>query len=84
MPIDTKLSMKPTYIKVPVQTVERIKFFDSERLNMIVAQHAEEKETILAENAGLRSMMGLEGSSEAGGAMGAGSGLTFTVPGVKV
>lgn len=65
MPIDTKLSMKPTYIKVPVQTVERIKFYENEQLNMIVAQHAEEKETILAENAGLRSMMGLEGSSEA-------------------
>lgn len=65
MPVDTKLSMKPTYIKVPVQTVERIKFYESEQLNMIVAQHAEEKETILAENAGLRSMMGLEGSSEA-------------------
>jgi hypothetical protein len=65
MPIDTKLSMKPTYIKVPVQTVERIKFYENEQLNMIVAQHAEEKETILAENAGLRSMMDLEGSSEA-------------------
>ena len=65
MPVDTKLSMKPTYVKVPVQTVERIKFYESEQLNMIVAQHAEEKETILAENAGLRSMMGLEGSSEA-------------------
>lgn len=65
MPIDTKLSMKPTYVKVPVQTVERIKFYENEQLNMIVAQHAEEKETILAENAGLRSMMGLEGSSEA-------------------
>jgi hypothetical protein len=52
--------MKPTYVKVPVQAVERIKFWESEKLAMIVSQHAEEKEKILAENAGLRSMMGLE------------------------
>ena len=60
MPVDTRLSMKPTYVKVPVQAVERIKFWESEKLAMIVSQHAEEKEKILAENAGLRSMMGLE------------------------
>ena len=60
MPVDTRLSMKPTYVKVPVQAVERIKFWEQEKLAMIASQHAEEKEKILAENAGLRSMMGLE------------------------
>ena len=60
MPVDTRLSMKPTYVKVPVQAVERIKFWEQEKLAMIASQHAEEKEKILAENAGLRAMMGLE------------------------
>ena len=61
MPIETKFSMKPTYVKVPVQTVERIKFFENEQISMLVAEHAEEKEMILAENAGLRALMGKEG-----------------------
>ena len=60
MPVDTHLTMKPTYVKVPVQSLERIKFFENERLAEIVANNAEDRETILAENAGLRGMLGLE------------------------
>ena len=53
-------------MKVPAQTVERIKWHEDADVNMIVTQHAREKEMILAENAGLRAMMGLkEQSSEA-------------------
>ena len=65
MPVDTKLTMKPTYVKVAVQSAERIKFFENLEYESIVANHLEEKNAILAENAGLRGMLGLsEKSSE--------------------
>ena len=67
MPVDTRLSMKPTYVKVPVQAVERIKFWEQEKLAMIASQHAEEKEKILAENAGLRVDDGAGGGQLPGG-----------------
>ena len=56
MPLETNVNLKPTYVKVPVSTVERLKFYEDER-RQIVAQHLIEKETILAENAGLRSLV---------------------------
>ena len=68
MPLETNVNLKPTYVKVPVSTVERLKFYEDENVRQIVAQHLIEKETILAENAGLRSLVpGLqdEVSSEA-------------------
>ena len=68
MPVETNVNLKPTYVKVPVSTVERLKFYEDENVRQIVAQHLIEKETILAENAGLRSLVpGLqdEVSSEA-------------------
>ena len=47
------MNLKPTYVKVPVSTVERLKFYEDENVRQIVAQHLIEKETILAEqNAG--------------------------------
>lgn len=60
MPVETLLTMKPTYVKVPAQSVERIKFFERADLEALTRAHVEEKETVLAENAGLRSMLGLE------------------------
>ena len=57
MPLETNVNLKPTYVKVPVSTVERLKFYEDENVRQIVAQHLIEKETILAENAGLRSLV---------------------------
>ena len=57
MPIETNVNLKPTYVKVPVQTVERLKFYEDENVRQIVATHLIEKEQILAENAGLRSLI---------------------------
>ena len=63
MPIDTHLTMKPTYVKVAAQSAERIKWYEDAAFESIVAAHADERDAILAENAGLRGMLGLEETS---------------------
>ena len=63
MPIDTHLTMKPTYVKVAAQSAERIKWYEDADFEKIVATHADERDAILAENAGLRGMLGLEETS---------------------
>ena len=63
MPIDTHLTMKPTYVKVAAQSAERIKWYEDAAVETIVAAHADERDAILAENAGLRGMLGLEETS---------------------
>ena len=63
MPVDTHLTMKPTYVKVAAQSAERIKWYEDAAVETIVAAHADERDAILAENAGLRGMLGLEETS---------------------
>ena len=63
MPIDTHLTMKPTYVKVAAQSAERIKWYEDADFEKIVSAHADERDAILAENAGLRGMLGLEETS---------------------
>ena len=64
-PIESGLSMKPTYVKVPAQTVEELKFWENEDLRALKMKHLEEKQQILAENAGMRALLGDEDFSEA-------------------
>ena len=64
-PIESGLSMKPTYVKVPAQTVEELKFWENEDLRALKTKHLEEKQQILAENAGMRALLGDEDFSEA-------------------
>jgi hypothetical protein len=47
-PIESGLSMKPTYVKVPAQTVEELKFWENEDLRALKMKHLEEKQQILA------------------------------------
>ena len=61
-PIESGLTMRPTYVKVPVSTIEQIKFWESEDVRAMKMTHLQEKQTILAENAGMRALLGEEAS----------------------
>ena len=54
--------MRPTYVKVPVQTVDQLKFWERDDVRAMKMAHLEEKRQILDENAGLRALMGEEAS----------------------
>jgi len=61
-PIESGVSMRPTYVKVPVQTVDQLKFWERDDVRAMKMAHLEEKRQILDENAGLRALMGEEAS----------------------
>jgi hypothetical protein len=61
-PIESGVSMRPTYVKVPVQTVDQLKFWENDDVRAMKMAHLQEKQQILSENAGLRALMGEEAS----------------------
>ena len=64
LPIESAVSMRPTYVKVPAQTVEQLKFWESDDVRAMKMEHLREKQVILQENAGLRAMLGEDAASE--------------------
>jgi len=64
LPIESAVSMRPTYVKVPAQTVEQLKFWESDDTRALKMEHLREKQVILQENAGLRAMLGEDAASE--------------------
>ena len=64
LPIESAVSMRPTYVKVPAQTVEQLKFWESDDVRAMKMEHLREKQVILQENAGLRAMVGEDAASE--------------------
>ena len=64
LPIESAVSMRPTYVKVPAQTVEQLKFWESDDTRAMKMEHLREKQVILQENAGLRAMLGEDAASE--------------------
>jgi len=61
-PIESGLTMRPTYVKVPVSSVEQLKFWESDDVRGMKMLHLQEKQAILAENAGMRALLGEEAS----------------------
>ena len=61
-PIESALNMKPTYVKVPAQTVEQLKFWENQDVTSLKMTHLQEKQVILAENAGMRALLGEDAS----------------------
>ena len=61
-PIESALHMKPTYVKVPAQTVEQLKFWENQDVTSLKMTHLQEKQVILAENAGMRALLGEDAS----------------------
>ena len=61
-PIESALNMKPTYVKVPTQTVEQLKFWENLDVTALKMTHLQEKQVILAENAGMRALLGDDAS----------------------
>lgn len=64
LPIESAVSMRPTYVKVPAQTVEQLKFWEADDTRAMKMEHLREKQVILQENAGLRAMLGEDAASE--------------------
>ena len=56
-PTIDKLGLKQTYVKVSAEACDRIKFYEEGNLKKLVDAHTRERETVLSENAALRSML---------------------------